>query len=165
MLRFINSFCKFTVELHLVETLKQLSNDFKSFVTDSSPPSNQSNLNYQLTISSNVNKSIIEFSRVQIDLWVGFNWINESMNQWINERVSRLRQTGQQFRKPICVQVLGQQKMPEEYCSGSPPPQVQMQPCQTQCILRLIPFTFHYNRLFFYYYCYYYYYYYYYYYW
>ena len=85
MLRFINSFCKFTVELHLVETLKQLSNDFKSFVTDSSPPSNQSNLNYQLTISSNVNKSIIEFSRVQIDLWVGFNWINESMNQWTSE--------------------------------------------------------------------------------
>ena len=53
--------------------------------------------------------------------------------------------TGQQFRKPVCVQVLGQQKMPEEYCSASPPPQAQTQPCQTQCILRLIFFTFLFN--------------------
>ncbi|XP_046444849.1 A disintegrin and metalloproteinase with thrombospondin motifs 9-like isoform X3 [Daphnia pulex] len=45
---------------------------------------------------------------------------------------------GQQFRKPICVQATGGfQKMPEEYCSASPPPPpTETQPCQTQCILR-----------------------------
>ncbi|XP_045034330.1 A disintegrin and metalloproteinase with thrombospondin motifs 9 isoform X2 [Daphnia magna] len=45
---------------------------------------------------------------------------------------------GQQFRKAICVQASGGlQKMPEEYCSASPPPPpIETQPCQTQCILR-----------------------------
>lgn len=56
-------------------------------------------------------------------------------NVW---RVFRLDFIGQQFRKAICVQASGGlQKMPEEYCSASPPPPpIETQPCQTQCILR-----------------------------